>query len=43
VARLGDRLREIANQASPRTGLLFVLAFVLLVAWIVLAALGVGN
>jgi predicted nucleic acid-binding Zn ribbon protein len=43
VAGLQDRLREIAERASPRTGLLFALAFVLLVVWIVLAAFGVGD
>jgi hypothetical protein len=43
VPGLQDRLREIAERASPRTGLLFVLAFVLLVVWIVLAAVGVGD
>ncbi len=40
---LQERLREIAERASPRTGLLFVLAFVFLVLWIVLAAFGVGD
>lgn len=43
MPRLQDRLREIAQRASPRTGLLFSLAFVLLVVWIVLAALGIGD
>jgi hypothetical protein len=43
VGGLQDRLRQIAERGSPRTGFLFALAFVLLVVWIVLAALGVGN
>jgi hypothetical protein len=42
VPELGERLREIANRASPRTGFLFALAAVLLVVWIALAALGIG-
>jgi hypothetical protein len=37
VARFQDRLRDIASQASPRTGFFFVLAFVLLLVWIVWA------
>lgn len=40
---LQDRLRELASNASPRTGFLFAFALVLLVVWIVLAALGVGT
>jgi hypothetical protein len=45
VGELQNRLREIAQRGSPspRTGFLFVLASVLLVVWIVLAALGIGN
>lgn len=40
---LQDRLREIASNASARTGFLFAFAFILLLVWIVLAALGVGT
>jgi hypothetical protein len=43
VPGLHNRLREIAERASPRTAFLFVFAFVLLVVWLLIAALGVGD
>lgn len=43
MPRFQDWLRGIAANASPRTGFLFAFAFVLLLVWIILAALGVGT
>jgi hypothetical protein len=43
VGEFQNRLREVAERTSPRTGLLFLLACVLLTVWIILGALGVGE
>ncbi len=43
MAGFHERLKRIAEQASPRTAIFFALAFALLVVWLILAAFGAGK